>query len=155
MIHSGAIIGAGLSQGKTSTFNIDTKALKKLRNDIEKRDFVACGAAAGTRNDCCVLWFFSHTTCTGIAAGFGAPIGGLLFSLEEGNSFWNLSLVWRMCAHPPVVNPFFVSHIGDRSAGTVFSTMVAAFTFRFFTSGTTPGVPWGQITEACTCFRSQ
>jgi len=47
MIHSGAIIGAGISQGKTSTFNVDTDSLKRLRNDAEKRDFVASGAAAG------------------------------------------------------------------------------------------------------------
>jgi len=79
MIHTGAICGAGLSQGKSSTFGFDTRwsKFKEFRNDKEKRDFIACGSAAG------------------VAAAFGAPLAGVMFCLEEGASWWHPDLTWR------------------------------------------------------------
>ena len=80
-----------------------------FRNDIEKRDFITCGTAAGR---VCMgqsrrvggaasaalliakilksgaIYRLPICPPPGVAAAFGAPIGGVLFALEEGASFW-------------------------------------------------------------------
>lgn len=59
MIHAGAVVAAGISQGKSTSLNKDFGILRYFREDHEKRDFVCGGAAAG------------------VAAAFGAPVGKL------------------------------------------------------------------------------
>ncbi|XP_075266175.1 H(+)/Cl(-) exchange transporter 6-like [Convolutriloba macropyga] len=89
MIHSGAVIAAGVPQfmlpqecyeKSEKCAKCKTKGYRHFRSDRQKRDFVSAGAAAG------------------VAAAFGAPIGGVLFSLEEGSSFWNQALTWKSLA---------------------------------------------------------
>jgi chloride channel 7 len=91
MIHSGAVVAAGLSQGKATSLPITTKYNRAYRTDREKRDFVACGAAAG------------------VASAFGAPLGGLLFAIEEGASYINHSTLWRVAMS--AITSFFVLNI--------------------------------------------
>ncbi|OBS75495.1 hypothetical protein A6R68_14022 [Neotoma lepida] len=104
MIHSGAVVGAGLPQFQSISLRKIQFNFPYFRSDRDKRDFVSAGAAAG------------------VAAAFGAPIGGTLFSLEEGSSFWNQGLTWKV----------------------LFCSMSAAFTLNFFRSGIQFG-NWGSF----------
>lgn len=97
MIHSGAVVAAGISQGRCITFPFDLHIFQYFRNDREKRDFISAGAAAGESHFIIIVTFHkSNHSDIGVSAAFAAPIGGVLFSLEEGASFWNQSLTWRM-----------------------------------------------------------
>ncbi|KAH6779281.1 Voltage-gated chloride channel family protein [Perilla frutescens var. hirtella] len=77
MVHSGACIAALLGQGGSKKFGLTWKWLRFFKNDRDRRDLVTCGSAAG------------------IAAAFRAPVGGVLFALEEMASWWRGALLWR------------------------------------------------------------
>ncbi|XP_071784612.1 chloride channel protein C-like isoform X1 [Asterias amurensis] len=78
MIHMGSLIGAGMSQFKSDTMNFDIPFFQRFRNPEDRRNFISAGAAAG------------------VASAFGAPVGGLLFAMEEVSSFWSMKLSWQV-----------------------------------------------------------
>lgn len=109
IIHIGSTMGAAVSQGMTITFGFDTSWTKfqDFRNDRSKRDFVTYGCAAG------------------VSAMFHAPIGGVLFALEEGASHWSSTLTFRtfFCAMVAVftISLLFADHkFGTTKSNTLF-----------------------------------
>ena len=78
MIHLGSLVAAGMSQFKSATFECSLPCFSRFRNSEDRRNFISAGAAAG------------------IASAFGAPVGGLLFAMEEVSSFWKNRLSWQV-----------------------------------------------------------
>ncbi|OAY47016.1 putative chloride channel-like protein CLC-g isoform X1 [Manihot esculenta] len=77
MVHTGACVASFLGQGGSKKYRLTGKWLRFFKNDRDRRDLVTCGSAAG------------------IAAAFRAPVGGVLFALEEMASWWRSALLWR------------------------------------------------------------
>lgn len=70
MVHTGACIAALTCQGGSKKYGLTWKWFRFFNNDRDRRDLVTCGSAAG------------------IAAAFRAPVGGVLFALEEMASWY-------------------------------------------------------------------
>ncbi|KAF8034849.1 hypothetical protein BT93_C1007 [Corymbia citriodora subsp. variegata] len=77
MVHIGAGVASLLGQGGSKKYGLTSSWLRFFKNDRDRRDLITCGSAAG------------------IAAAFRAPLGGLLFALEEMASWWRSALLWR------------------------------------------------------------
>ncbi|PKA57167.1 Chloride channel protein CLC-c [Apostasia shenzhenica] len=77
MVHTGACIANLLGQGGSRKYHLTWTWLRYFKNDRDRRDLITCGAAAG------------------VAAAFRAPVGGVLFALEEAASWWRSALLWR------------------------------------------------------------
>ncbi|KAK7283729.1 hypothetical protein RIF29_13470 [Crotalaria pallida] len=77
MVHTGACIASLLGQGGSRKYGLTWTWLRYFKNDRDRRDMITCGAAAG------------------VASAFRAPLGGVLFALEEAASWWRSALLWR------------------------------------------------------------
>uniref|UniRef100_A0A7C8Z5I1 Chloride channel protein n=1 Tax=Opuntia streptacantha TaxID=393608 RepID=A0A7C8Z5I1_OPUST len=77
MVHTGACLANLLGQGGSRKYGLTWAWLRYFKNDRDRRDLITCGAAAG------------------VAAAFRAPVGGVLFALEEAASWWRSALLWR------------------------------------------------------------
>ncbi|KAL1561833.1 chloride channel protein CLC-d-like isoform X3 [Salvia divinorum] len=94
LVHIGACIASMLGQGGSTKYHLRTRWLQIFTSERDRRDLVTCGCAAG------------------VAAAFRAPVGGVLFALEEVTSWWRSQLMWRV---------FFTSAI----VGVVVQTAMA------------------------------
>lgn len=78
LVHTGACIASLLGQGGSTKYHLSSRWLQGFNSDRDRRDLVTCGCAAG------------------VAAAFRAPVGGVLFALEEVTSWWSRQLMWRV-----------------------------------------------------------
>ncbi|KAJ8634248.1 hypothetical protein MRB53_027584 [Persea americana] len=77
MVHIGTCIASLLGQGGPDNYRLKWRWLRYFNNDRDRRDLITCGAASG------------------VSAAFRAPVGGVLFALEEVASWWRSALLWR------------------------------------------------------------
>lgn len=119
LVHIGAILGASCTKISTvilqifpdnSLYNINeglwsfvTQDLSHFSTDAERRDLVSIGAAAG------------------FAAAFGAPIGGLLFSMEEASSYFSHSMFLKTLVATSIATFCLAVHHGDLSDYSIIS----------------------------------
>jgi len=69
--------------------------LSHFRNDLERRNLISIGAACG------------------FAAAFGAPVGGLLYSMEEASSFFSHHMLWKTLTATALATTCIAIYHGD------------------------------------------
>ncbi|KAF8013131.1 hypothetical protein BT93_I1109 [Corymbia citriodora subsp. variegata] len=77
LVHIGSCIASLLGQGGPDNYRLRWRWLRYFNNDRDRRDLITCGASSG------------------VCAAFRAPVGGVLFSLEEVATWWRSALLWR------------------------------------------------------------
>lgn len=77
LVHIGACISSLLGQGGPDGYQIKWRWLRYFNNDRDRRDLITCGSSSG------------------VCAAFRAPVGGVLFALEEVATWWRSALLWR------------------------------------------------------------
>lgn len=118
-------VSAGLPVGKegpmvhSGAVVANLVSSRSVRNDRQKRDFVTCGAAAGV--------------CT----AFSAPIGGILFALEEGASYWGPSVTWRtfFCSMVALTTLYTLNSFGAAFGKVGFNKLFSFGNFIFEDGG--------------------
>jgi chloride channel 7 len=111
MVYMGGTLGKQLSQGNSKTCPCYSKLVKRFHTMQGRRDFISAGSAAG------------------IASAFGAPVGGMLFAMEEVASFWNLTLAWQIlfcCMTATFTTEVLQSYFGGfeiNERGQIFGTI--------------------------------
>ncbi|XP_047334443.1 chloride channel protein CLC-b [Impatiens glandulifera] len=77
LVHIGSCIASLLGQGGPDNYRLKWRWLRYFNNDRDRRDLITCGASSG------------------VCAAFRAPVGGVLFALEEVATWWRSALLWR------------------------------------------------------------
>jgi len=120
MVHTGACIANLLGQGGSRKYHLTCNWLRYFKNDRDRRDLITCGSAAG------------------VAAAFRAPVGGVLFALEEAASWYNLfSLVGTVNSYfsrnynIPWIYKNLIADRGPRKKMQILITNAVAVSLRY------------------------
>ncbi|RWW82583.1 hypothetical protein BHE74_00008948, partial [Ensete ventricosum] len=78
--------------GGSKRYHLSSKWVRVFESDRDRRDLVRCLTGTGPHG----LVLVTCGCAAGVAAAFRAPVGGVLFALEEVTSWWRSQLMWRV-----------------------------------------------------------